>query len=71
MRVGQARDRLRFAVEARVERRVPGERRREDLDRDRPPQPRIAGLVHLAHPARAERRDDLVRTEAGTGGQRH
>src|SRR5262245_61118942 len=36
---------------------------REDFDRDRPLQTRVARLVHLAHAALPERREDLVRAE--------
>ncbi len=38
---------------------------RQDLDRDVTSQPRIAGAIHLAHPAGAQERHDLVRPEAG------
>ena len=34
-----------------------------NLQRDNSIQPRVAGLIHLAHPARANRREDLVRAE--------
>src|SRR2546422_5586295 len=33
--------------------------------------PRIAGAVHLAHPTRADRGEDLVRAEAGSSGKGH
>ena len=42
-----------------------------DLDRDRPLEPRVAGLVHVAHAARAERAHDLVRAEPSSGGMGH
>jgi hypothetical protein len=38
---------------------------RQDLDRDVTSEPRIACAIHLAHPAGAEQRHDLVRPEAG------
>ncbi len=38
-----------------------------DLDRDGPLQPGVAGLVHLAHPARAHGAHDLVGTKACSG----
>ena len=47
-----------------------GHVRREDLDRDRALEPRVLRLVDLAHPARADRRDDLVGAEAGAGSER-
>ena len=37
---------------------------RQNLDGDRSLQPRVTRPVDLAHPARAERREDLVGTEA-------
>lgn len=43
----------------------------QNLDRDVPRQTFVAGPIHLAHPSRAERREDLVRPEPGTGGKRH
>ena len=48
-----------------------GHRRGENLDGDGAIEPRVAGLVDLAHPARAKRRDDFVRAEplAGSQGQ--
>ena len=39
----------------------------QDLDRDRAIEPRVARLVDLAHAARAEGGEDLVRAEAGAG----
>jgi hypothetical protein len=39
------------------------EARREDLQRDDAAEPRVARAVDLPHPARAERRLDLVRPE--------
>ena len=43
----------------------------QDLDGDRPLQPRVPRLVDLSHPARADRGEDLVGTEPGTCRQRH
>src|SRR5262245_45017404 len=43
----------------------------EHLDGNAAAQPRIARAVDLAHTARAERRDDLVRAEASAWGQGH
>ena len=39
----------------------------DQLDGDRPVQPRVAGLIDLTHPSRADRRDDLIRAELGAG----
>ena len=60
VRVGQARDRACFAVEPFAELRVSRQRVGEDLDRDRAIQPRVARFLDLAHPARAEQRENLV-----------
>ena len=62
---------LRLALEAREALGVLRERGGQRLDRDVAPEPRVAGAIHLAHAARAERRDDLVGAEAGAGGQGH
>jgi hypothetical protein len=71
VRVGQLRDRARFAIEARAELRVRGQRGRQDLDGDGPVEPRVAGLVDFAHAARANGAEDFVRTEACASGQGH
>jgi hypothetical protein len=44
---------------------------RQHFDGDRAIEPRVAGRVDLAHPARAERRKDLVGAEARAGGESH
>ena len=43
----------------------------EDLDGDAAPKLRVTRAVDLAHTAGAERRNDLVRAEAGTCDQGH
>ena len=43
----------------------------DDFDRDSPAKTRVAGAVHRAHPAGADRAEDFVRTEAIAGGQPH
>ena len=50
--------------------RDPARRRGQDLQRDFAVQPAI-GPVHLAHPARAQHRQDLVHPEASAGCERH
>ena len=65
----ELRDRARFAIEALAELRIGRERVRQDLDRDRAIEPRVARPVDLAHAAGAEGRDDLVRAEARAGGE--
>ena len=71
VRMGQRRDRLGLALEAREGLRAPGELPGEDLDRNLPVQARVPGPVHLAHPASAERCLDLVGTESRTDRKRH
>ncbi len=39
----------------------------QDLDRDLALEVRVRGAIDLAHPARAERRDDFVGAQASTG----
>ena len=50
---------------------VRGKRRRQDLDRDISPEPRVLRPIDLPHSARAEGRDDLVRAEPRTGSEAH
>ena len=69
--VRERRDRLGFGLEARQRVGVVDEVLRQHLDRDVALEPRIARAVHLAHPAGAERRQDLVRAEALAGSERH
>jgi hypothetical protein len=45
--------------------------RPKDFDCDSAFEPRVTRSVDLAHPARAERRDDLVGAEAGAGRETH
>ena len=54
-------DGARLLLEAAQPVRIGREPRGQDLDRDVAPEPRVAGAVHLAHPARADRGDDLGR----------
>ena len=58
-----------LALEPRAPLRIRRHVGRQHFDRDRPIEPRVAGLVDFAHPARAEQREDLVRAEAHAGGQ--
>ena len=69
--VGKRRDRLRLALEPRERVGIGRDGLREDLDRDVPVQLPVPRPVHLPHPARAERREDLVGTESSTRGKRH
>ena len=66
VRVVQRPGRLRLLLEAPQAVRVLRVRGGQDLDRDVALQPRVAGAIDLAHPARADRAEDLVRPETGT-----
>ncbi len=50
----------RLAVEPRHALGIRREDRRKDLDRHIPPQPAVAGAIHLSHASRAEQLPDLV-----------
>ena len=67
VRMGERRDRLRLALEPGQRVGIGRDGLREDLDRDVPVQLLIPCPVHLPHPARAQRREDLV----GAGGNCH
>ena len=54
----------RLAFEALADGRRRHEARRQNLDRDGAPEAGVAPAVHLAHAAGAERRDDLVGSQA-------
>jgi hypothetical protein len=71
VRVVEARDRARLALEAGADLGVVDEVRRKHLDRDFAAEPRIARAIDLAHAAGAERGEDFVGTEASRGGERH
>ena len=60
VRVIEAGDDLRFALEARAHRLVRGAARRKHLDRHGAIQPCIDGSIHLAHAARAQKLADFV-----------
>ena len=71
-RVIQGRGGTRLLLEAAQPVGIIGEGLRQDLLlRDFPVQPNVASPVDLAHTARADRRDDLVGSEPGTGGKAH
>jgi hypothetical protein len=67
----ELRDAQSLAFEPHDGDRIGGERFPQDFDRHIAIESRIAGSIHLAHAAGAERADDLVLTEAGAGPQRH
>ena len=65
VRVVERRDGAGLSLKAREPIRIAGQIGRQDLERDIAAEPRIAGAIHLAHPAGAQQRDDFKRTEAG------
>ena len=65
--VRQRRNGAGFAVEPLVELRVGRRVRRQRLDRDLPLQPHITRAVHFAHAAMADRGNDFVRSQPGSG----
>ena len=70
MRVGELGDRLGFPLEAPADLVGGRETVAENLDGDDASEPRVPGLVHLSHPAGADRAEDLERAEARSGCQR-
>ena len=71
MRMVQAGDRLRLALEPPLQIGVRGDMLGEDLDGDRAIEARVMRFVDLAHPAGANGGDDLVGAEARTGADGH
>ena len=71
VRVCELRNRACLSVESVTELRVGGERRGEDLDRDRSIQPRITAAIHLAHAPSANQRQDFVSAEASSRSESH
>src|SRR5204862_539830 len=67
----ELRDGAGLAVEAVPELRVGSQSLGKNLDCDGAIQTGVARFVHFAHPAGTERRENLVRAEASTGGQCH
>ena len=67
VRMVQRRDRVGLALESRHRLGIVRKRLGKHLHRDLAIQLRVPRPVHLAHPARAERCEDLVRAEAGAG----
>ena len=67
----QRRDRFRLALEARQRIGIVRDGLRQDLDRDVAVELPVPRLVHLAHAARAERRQDLVGAEFRAGRETH
>ena len=66
MAAGERDDGARLLLEALDPLGVSGHLGPQQLDRDLAVKPVVTGPVHLPHPARSERRDDLVRPEPRT-----
>src|SRR5438093_2704493 len=62
---------LRLALEARGALGIRNERIGQGLDRDVATKPRVARAIHLAHPARANRLQDLVGAKPRARTERH
>jgi hypothetical protein len=58
-----------LALEPRPQIVIAGDLTRQNLDRDRPLEARIACFVDLTHPARADLGGQFIRAEAGPGTQ--
>ncbi len=71
VRVVEARDRLRLALEAGADLGLVRKVRRQDLHGDVAAEAGVLRAVDLAHAAGAQRREDFVGTESGSGGQEH
>ena len=71
VRMGERGYGARLTLEAQASFGICGEILRQHFDGDRPIEPRVAGLVDLAHAAGAERRLKLIRAETSTSGKGH
>src|SRR5262245_33587093 len=60
-----------LALEAGPHIGVARDHTRQDLDRDGPIEARVACSVDLAHPTRAKRGQDFIRTEASASSEQH
>jgi hypothetical protein len=67
----QAGNNFGFTLKALAPRRVVGEMVGKNLDGDRAVQARVPRPIHLAHPARTDRRQDLVGTQFEPSRKRH
>ena len=71
VRMIQRRDRTRFTVEAVAQLRIGRELRRQNFDRDRAIEARVARPIDFAHAARANERDDFVDAKLRSSRQGH
>src|SRR5262249_15483800 len=71
VRVLELRDRLGLPFESQLQMCVVREFGRQEFHGDTAVQPCVARFVHFAHAARADRRDDLIWTQTGSGTDGH
>jgi hypothetical protein len=71
VRVGKGGDGPRLALEPLEGAAIGRQQLGQDLDGDFAAEPGIPRPVHLAHPSGADRREDLVGSEANAGGKAH
>ena len=71
VRVVERRHDFRFALEARAHVRIRAQVLGQHLDRHLAAESRVARAVDLTHSSRAQRGEDLVRTELRSGSERH
>ncbi len=71
VRMIQTRNSSCFTLEALLPDGIGRKLSRNNLDRNCSIQPRVPRAIHLAHPARAQRRHDLVRPKFAPGCERH
>ena len=71
VRMVQSPDRPGFLLEPAQPLRIGRHRLGQHLDRHLASEPRVLRPIHLPHPARAERREDLVGAQTGAGCQGH
>ena len=64
VRMIERREHPRFSPEAGEAIGIAGDRGQQDFDRDLAIERRVAGLIDLAHPARADPRRELIRADA-------
>jgi hypothetical protein len=69
VRVIQSRNGLGFPFESLLPHRITRKLLRKNFDRHVPPQPRIPRAIHLSHPARTQRPNDLIRSKLSTRGE--
>jgi hypothetical protein len=67
----QAGNNFRLPLETLTAGRVVGEMRRKNLDGNGAVQARIQCAIDFSHSTRAQRSDDLIRTQSGAVRQRH